>query len=99
MLLVGGMVLLGVGAAAAYGAVKISQKDKDRIEEHSGESVEEMSEEELVQAMKADLWDAVEAGTLGLPIDREFSLDDAPAAVDYMKANRHFGKIVLNVDA
>lgn len=52
MLLVGGMVLLGVGAAAAYGAVKISQKDKDRIEEHSGESVEEMSEEELVQAMK-----------------------------------------------
>jgi hypothetical protein len=52
MLLVGGMVLLGVGAAAAYGAVKISQKDKDRIEEHTGESVEEMSEEELVQAMK-----------------------------------------------
>jgi hypothetical protein len=52
MLLVGGMVLLGVGAAAAYGAVKISQKDKDRIEERSGESVEDMSEEELVQAMK-----------------------------------------------
>ncbi len=52
MLLVGGMVLLGVGAAAAYGAVKISQKDKDRIEEHTGESVEELTEEELVAAMK-----------------------------------------------
>ena len=52
MLLVGGMVLLGVGAAAAYGAVKISQKDKDRIEEHTGASVEELTEEELVAAMK-----------------------------------------------
>ena len=54
---------------------------------------------ELVQAMRADLWGKVEAGELALPIDREFSLDDAPAAVEYMKANRHFGKIVLNVDA
>ena len=51
-MLVGGMVLLAVGGAAAYGAVKLSQKDADRIEEHTGESVEEMSEEELVQAMK-----------------------------------------------
>ena len=54
---------------------------------------------ELIQAMRDDLWDAVEAGRLKLPIDREFSLDEPPAAVDYMKANRHFGKIVLNVDA
>jgi hypothetical protein len=46
------MVLLAVGGAVAYGAVKLSQKDADRIEEHTGESVEEMSEEELVQAMK-----------------------------------------------
>ena len=51
-MLVGGMVLLAVGGAVAYGAVKLSQKDADRIEEHTGESVEEMSEEELVQAMK-----------------------------------------------
>lgn len=49
--------------------------------------------------MRTDLWDKVEAGELNLPIDREFALDDAPAAVEYMKANRHFGKIVLNVDA
>jgi hypothetical protein len=51
-MLVGGMVLLAVGGAVGYGAVKLSQKDADRIEEHTGESVEEMSEEELVQAMK-----------------------------------------------
>ena len=46
------MVLLAVGGAVAYGAVKLSQKDADRIEEHTGASVEELSEEELVQAMK-----------------------------------------------
>jgi hypothetical protein len=45
------MVLLAVGGAA-YGAIKLSQKDSDRIEEHSGSSVEEMTEEELVAAMK-----------------------------------------------
>jgi hypothetical protein len=50
-ILVGGMVLLAVGGAA-YGAVKLSQKDADRIEEYSGSSVEEMTEEELVAAMK-----------------------------------------------
>jgi NADPH2:quinone reductase len=60
-------------------------------------SVEEVRE--LVKAMRADLWGAVEAGDLALPIDREFPLDEAPAAVEYMKANRHFGKIVLDVDA
>jgi NADPH2:quinone reductase len=60
-------------------------------------SVEEVRE--LVKAMRADLWGALEAGDLALPIDREFPLDEAPAAVEYMKANRHFGKIVLDVDA
>ena len=40
-------MLLAVGGAA-YGAVKLSQKDADRIEEYSGSSVEEMTEEELV---------------------------------------------------
>jgi NADPH2:quinone reductase len=60
-------------------------------------SVQEVRD--LVGAMRADLWAKVEAGALSLPIDREFPLADAPAAVEYMKANRHFGKIVLNVDA
>jgi len=51
-LLVGGMVLLAVGGAVAYGAVKLSQKDAKRVEEHTGESVEELTEEDLVQAME-----------------------------------------------
>jgi hypothetical protein len=49
--MVGGMVVLAVGGAA-YGAVKLSQKDSQRIEEQTGASVEELTEEELVQAMK-----------------------------------------------
>lgn len=44
-------MLLAVGGMA-YGAVKLSQKDAQRIEEHTGASVEELTEEELVQAMK-----------------------------------------------
>jgi NADPH:quinone reductase len=59
-------------------------------------SVEEVRD--IVAAMKADLWDAVEAGELSLPIDREFAFQDAAEAVEYMKANRHFGKIVMTLD-
>ena len=49
--MVGGMVLLAVGGAA-YGAVKLTQKDAQRIEEHAEASVEELTEEELVSAMQ-----------------------------------------------
>ena len=49
--MVGGMVLLAV-VGAAYGAVKLTQKDAQRIEEHAGASVEELTEEELVAAMQ-----------------------------------------------
>jgi NADPH2:quinone reductase len=50
---------------------------------------------ELMRLMRADLWDAVVAGKLTLPIDRTFRLDDAIAAQAHMKANQHFGKIAL----
>jgi len=56
-------------------------------------SIEEVRE--IVRLMRADLWDAVSAGKLHLPIDRTFKLDDAIAAQAHMRANRHFGKIVL----
>jgi NADPH:quinone reductase len=59
-------------------------------------SVEEVRD--IVAAMKTDLWESVEAGALSLPIDREFAFDDAAEAVEYMKANRHFGKIVMTLD-
>jgi len=45
------MVLLAVGGAA-YGAVKLTQQDAQRIEQHTGESVEELTEEELIAAME-----------------------------------------------
>ena len=50
-ILVGGMVVLAVGGAA-YGAVKLSQKDAQQVEEYTDSSVEELTEEELVAAMK-----------------------------------------------
>ena len=49
--MVGGMVLLAAGAAA-HGAYKLTQKDADQIEQHTGQSVEDMSEEDLVAAME-----------------------------------------------
>ena len=52
---------------------------------------------DVVNAMKADLWKAVEDGKLALPIDSEYALADAPEAVAHMRANQHFGKVVLTV--
>jgi hypothetical protein len=45
------MVLLAVGGAA-YGAVKLTQQDTQKIEQHTGTSVEELSEEDLIAAME-----------------------------------------------
>ncbi|MCK8784083.1 zinc-binding dehydrogenase [Roseomonas sp. NAR14] len=56
-------------------------------------SVEEVRE--IVRRMRADLWEAVEAGTLRLPLDRTFPLDEVAEALARMRANEHFGKIVL----
>ena len=52
---------------------------------------------EIVRAMRADLWPDVESGKLNLPIDKVFPLEQAAAALAHMKANQHFGKIVLAV--
>ena len=51
----------------------------------------------IVKAARADLWSAVESGKLHLPIDKTFPLSQAAQALDHMKANAHFGKIVLVV--
>jgi len=58
-------------------------------------SVEEVRE--IVRRTRADLWGDVESGALRLPIDRTFPLDQAAAALAHMRANAHFGKIVLTV--
>ncbi len=51
----------------------------------------------ISKAMRADLWDAVKAGKLKLPIDKRFPLDEVGAAHARMKENKHFGKILLTM--
>lgn len=58
-------------------------------------SVEEVRA--LNAAMLADLGQAIADRTLTLPIDSRYPLAQAAAALDRMKSNQHFGKIVLNV--
>jgi len=53
---------------------------------------------EIVRRMRADLWPAVEAGKIAIPIDRTFPLEEAAAAQAHMRANQHFGKVVLTVN-
>jgi NADPH2:quinone reductase len=52
---------------------------------------------EIVRLMRADLWGALEAGKLTLPIDKTFPLEQVAEALAMMRANRHFGKIVLTM--
>ena len=56
-------------------------------------SVEEVRE--INRRVREDLWAPLEAGKLALPIDRTFPLEGAAEALAHMKANAHFGKIVL----
>jgi NADPH:quinone reductase len=49
------------------------------------------------RALRADLWPAVEAGELSLPIFRTYPLADIAEALSVMRANQHFGKIVIAV--
>lgn len=58
-------------------------------------SIEEIRD--IFAKVKQDIWPAVESGKLKLPIDRVFAFGDIAQAVDYMSANRHFGKIVLKL--
>jgi hypothetical protein len=48
--LVGGMVLLAAGGTAA--AIKLSQRDAQRIEEHTGLPPEQLEDQDLGQAMQ-----------------------------------------------
>jgi NADPH2:quinone reductase len=50
---------------------------------------------EINRKMRADLWEEVTAGELRVPIDRTFPLDKVTEALAYMRANQHFGKILL----
>jgi len=52
---------------------------------------------EINRLMRADLWPAIEAGRLSLPIYKTYSLAAIGEALSLMRANRHFGKIVITV--
>ena len=52
---------------------------------------------EINRLMRADLWPAIEAGKLSLPIYKAYRLAAMGEALSLMRANQHFGKIVINV--
>jgi NADPH2:quinone reductase len=58
-------------------------------------SVEEVRE--INRRLRADLWEALAAGRLALPLDRTFPFDEAAQALACMARNEHFGKIVLSL--
>ncbi|MDM0045043.1 zinc-binding dehydrogenase [Variovorax dokdonensis] len=51
--------------------------------------------QEIQHQVQADLWPALEAGRLGVPIDATLPIGRVNEAFDLMKTNGHFGKIVL----
>jgi NADPH2:quinone reductase len=56
-------------------------------------TVEEVRD--ILIKMRADLWDDVKAGRIRVPIDKTYPLDEARAGHEHMRANQHFGKILL----
>ncbi|HEX5509262.1 MAG TPA: zinc-binding dehydrogenase, partial [Pseudolabrys sp.] len=60
---------------------------------HRTRSEDELHEE--TRAMWADLANAVTSKKLSLPVEKIYPLDQAKAAQEYMRANQHFGKILL----
>ena len=52
---------------------------------------------EINRLMRADLWPAIEAGKLSLPIHKTFRLANIAEALALMRANRHFGKVVISI--
>jgi NADPH2:quinone reductase len=56
-------------------------------------SIEEVRE--ILTKMRADLWDIVAAGKIKVPVDKTYPLAEARAGHEHMRANAHFGKILL----
>ena len=50
---------------------------------------------EILVKMRADLWDDIKAGRIKVPVDKTYPLADAKAGHEHMRANQHFGKILL----
>ncbi|HEX2216089.1 MAG TPA: zinc-binding dehydrogenase [Xanthobacteraceae bacterium] len=58
-------------------------------------SIEEIRE--INRRMKEDLWDAVSAGKLTVPLDEKFPLDRVKDAIARANANQQFGKVIITV--
>jgi NADPH:quinone reductase-like Zn-dependent oxidoreductase len=56
-------------------------------------TVEEVRD--ILVKMRTDLWDHVKAGRIRVPIDKTYPLAEARAGHEHMRANKHFGKILL----
>jgi NADPH2:quinone reductase len=54
---------------------------------------------EVFRRARADMWDALDAGKFKMPIDSTFDISEAPAALERAKANLHFGRIMLTINA
>ncbi len=52
---------------------------------------------EINRLLRTDLWGAVEAGKLSLPIFKTYKLADIVDALGVMRTNQHFGKIVITM--
>lgn len=50
---------------------------------------------EIVRLADGALGDSLRAGDFLLPVDRTFNLSETKEALDYMSADKHFGKIVI----
>ena len=50
-LIIGGFTVLAIGGAA-YGTYKLATRDTQQIEQHTGKSTDDLTEEELVAAME-----------------------------------------------
>jgi NADPH2:quinone reductase len=58
-------------------------------------SIEEVRD--IFSAVRDDIWPAVAAGKLKLPIDKVFAFTDIAKAFEHMEANKHLGKIVVTL--
>ena len=109
----GDIVLLGEAATGPDAIAQVQRREPASLVAHAGglwmggtriargfgsgfdalRAALEMPEaREILCAMTAE-----EVVRLGLPIDRIFDFDQAPAALEHMRANRHFGKLILQL--
>ncbi|MGY4235555.1 NADPH2:quinone reductase [Bradyrhizobium sp. USDA 4449] len=51
----------------------------------------------IFEAVRKDIWGAVESRKLQLPIDKVYPFSDIDKAFEHMEANKHLGKIVVTL--